>query len=307
MSPALVLVFYVLVFIRGTTAQDIGHFSNPPTGGKVLNFRENLVWTIGDKQTIKWTSIYDSFNIELWQQNLATGAGLLGPSIFAISPLNSITVTEFDWNVDVFQFDIRVSNVYFLWLKPVPYKGQLSATSHYFNLSQKASSITSKSTSAAISTSISHASTEETTSLTTSISTTSAVSSSLGTVSPVLETSLPSTNTPTTGHDVSLVLGSVFGVVAVFLLAGVSFWFYRKKKKRTRAREQSISKHKDHQDAEQPVLHEHNQTKDSGSYLHAQQPLQPPHTYENVLGMSSHAGPVEMPSHRQSLRAVELS
>ena len=78
----LVIVFLLQSVVGRIVAQDVGHFSNPPTGGALLDFRENLAWTIGETHKVQWTSIYQNFTIALWQQDLGGGGGREGPAIF---------------------------------------------------------------------------------------------------------------------------------------------------------------------------------------------------------------------------------
>jgi hypothetical protein len=62
-----------------------GRFFNPPNSPADLAdnaFSENPVWTIGEVQTIQFTTTYLNYTIALWQQDLRQGAATLGPIIF---------------------------------------------------------------------------------------------------------------------------------------------------------------------------------------------------------------------------------
>lgn len=55
------------------------------------------------------------------------------------------TVTQFDWSVQLFEFDLKIYNVFFLWLHPGDASDQgsgedLSVTSHYVNFTSSISS-----------------------------------------------------------------------------------------------------------------------------------------------------------------------
>lgn len=59
-----------------------GRFFNPADTGPQLDYSDDDVWTIGETQSIKWTTTYTSYTIALWQQILPGGPATLGNVIF---------------------------------------------------------------------------------------------------------------------------------------------------------------------------------------------------------------------------------
>lgn len=78
----LILLFWLASITKTLAAQDPGHFINPPIAEGPEDYHNNLVWTVGETQKIQWTTIYPSFTIALWQQDLGGGGGREGPTIF---------------------------------------------------------------------------------------------------------------------------------------------------------------------------------------------------------------------------------
>ncbi|KAK7932536.1 hypothetical protein PG985_003248 [Apiospora marii] len=110
------------------------------------DFSVNPVWTIGEVQTIRWTTTSTDYTISLWQQNIdGSGSASQGPTIF--QSRTPIAFTQFDWVPQIFHFDLSESNVFFLRLCPgtgVADSGAAetpsSMRSHYFNISVSSSS-----------------------------------------------------------------------------------------------------------------------------------------------------------------------
>ncbi|KAI5863209.1 hypothetical protein GGS23DRAFT_596978 [Durotheca rogersii] len=118
----------------------VGRFFNPPNslGGSELDFSNNPVWRVGDVETIKFTTTYSDYDIVLWQQDLKGAFATMGPAIFQTT---SGAVTQFDWSVQVYGFDLKYSDVFFLWLSPLDGgdgdEKPLSLTTRYFNITEK--------------------------------------------------------------------------------------------------------------------------------------------------------------------------
>jgi hypothetical protein len=81
-------VLVLFVFLAKLVASDqpslaVGRFFNPPDAPESpAPFSTNPVWTIGEVQTIKFTTVYPNYTIALWQQNLGGGFANLGPILF---------------------------------------------------------------------------------------------------------------------------------------------------------------------------------------------------------------------------------
>lgn len=56
----------------------------------MVQYSTDEVWTIGETQTIKWTTTYSNYTIALWQQTVAGGSATLGSVIYrtCIGPLS---------------------------------------------------------------------------------------------------------------------------------------------------------------------------------------------------------------------------
>ncbi|KAJ2996243.1 hypothetical protein NUW58_g1043 [Xylaria curta] len=142
-----VLLCLVLAeFVPIVAQRASGQFFNPPDANKG---EETPVYYLGKTQTIKFTTIYPNYAINLWQENPGGGSAVRGPAIFSTE---GGAVTQFDWQVQAYQFDLSVSDVFFLWLtstsKNEDGSDPESVSSHYFKISSAPdpSSTTSTST-----------------------------------------------------------------------------------------------------------------------------------------------------------------
>jgi hypothetical protein len=105
----------------------LAQFPFPPSG---------YVFRIGETQTIKWHTTLPNFTIGFWQQALAGNSASLGPILIRVSKsfvaravrccitranrvpesTNGPAITQFDWVVQIYGFDLRTSNIFFFWL-----------------------------------------------------------------------------------------------------------------------------------------------------------------------------------------------
>ncbi|TEA19043.1 hypothetical protein C8034_v009482 [Colletotrichum sidae] len=119
-------------------------------------------WRIGDIKTIKYDTKHKNYTIALWHEALGVKAAKKGPVIFSEPEvpgkhiLSSLWVAdegvlvetengpenEFKWQVQSYDFDLRSSSVFFLWL----YEGSpadhgknpaTSMSSPYFNITDE--------------------------------------------------------------------------------------------------------------------------------------------------------------------------
>lgn len=80
---SLLTLLAVLVGSPVVSAQDSpGRFFNPADSGPASDFSEDAIWRVGETQTIKFTTTYSSYTIDLWQQDTQGGSASQGPSIF---------------------------------------------------------------------------------------------------------------------------------------------------------------------------------------------------------------------------------
>ncbi|KAK6062960.1 hypothetical protein SCUP515_12858 [Seiridium cupressi] len=126
-----------------------GRFINPANAPDTpATYGKNALWTVGEVQTIKFTTTYSNYTIALWQQSIEGGSALLGPVIFQTQ---TSVFPQFDWVVQSFDFDLTLSPVFFLWLHAGTASDQgapesLSVSSTYFNITIASASSASTST-----------------------------------------------------------------------------------------------------------------------------------------------------------------
>ncbi|KAI1124005.1 hypothetical protein F5Y10DRAFT_269548 [Nemania abortiva] len=138
------------------SSEDVGQFFSPPNAvTDTHDYSTNPVYLLGQKQTIKFTTVYQNYKIDLWQQRPYQDAASLGPTVFQTT---GGAVTQFDWTVQAYQFDLSYSDMFFFWLSSTSPSTDgsepQSVTSHYFNITDDnaapiSSSVTSSSPSTA--------------------------------------------------------------------------------------------------------------------------------------------------------------
>ncbi|KAI0851834.1 hypothetical protein F5Y00DRAFT_229370 [Daldinia vernicosa] len=216
------LVTFVAAFATSTVrAQQeslkVGKFFNPPNAlDGPTDYSTNPVWTLGEIQTIKYTTTYSNYTIDLWQESRDGGSATAGPSIFQT---RSGAVTQFDWSVQAFEFDLSDFDVFFLWLSPLQSDdpNPLSVTSRYFNITRAPASTTTSSSSTSASGSSSTISPP-------SSSATQSTTSSPAVVSP---TANPDDGL-SAGASAGIGVGAAFAVIA--LVAG-GFFLWRRRRR----------------------------------------------------------------------------
>jgi hypothetical protein len=89
---------------------DNGQFFNPST--------PRQAWRIGETQTVTFSTIFDSFNIALWQQYRNGGGADLGPILLTTTCATKGCGSEgsFTWVVQAYDFDIEESDTFLLWM-----------------------------------------------------------------------------------------------------------------------------------------------------------------------------------------------
>ncbi|KAI3333011.1 hypothetical protein F4824DRAFT_503553 [Ustulina deusta] len=85
---------------------------------------------------MRHTTIYPNYAINLWQQTRGENAATRHLSIFSAE---DSALTQFDWQVRLYQFDLSASNMFSVWLMSSSPNGDgsgpISATSYFFNIS----------------------------------------------------------------------------------------------------------------------------------------------------------------------------
>ncbi|KAI9830941.1 MAG: hypothetical protein M1819_005324 [Sarea resinae] len=136
------LLLLILSYLSSVWAQQIdaqNFFNNPSDPGPDANFSVNQVWTLGKTEKISFDTNYVNYTVVVWQQDLSAEASAPGPTIYAKTGPSDQT-GQFDWVVQTFNFDLAISNVFFLWVQS---SGQASFTSHYFNITGSTLSLSS--------------------------------------------------------------------------------------------------------------------------------------------------------------------
>lgn len=76
---------FVVIAAKNEDSKLAGQFFNPPDAVHgTRDFSMNPVYILGETQTIKFTTIYPNYEINLWQQILGQDAARVGPSIFSM-------------------------------------------------------------------------------------------------------------------------------------------------------------------------------------------------------------------------------
>ncbi|KAI0180866.1 hypothetical protein GGR52DRAFT_8768 [Hypoxylon sp. FL1284] len=208
--PPLLVILAVAVSAQGDGS--LGSFFDPPGYGDNDDSPADEVWEIGETKTIKFTTVYSSYKIELWQQSVS-GEVDPGPAIFGTK---YGAVTQFDWSVQTYNFNLDSSPVFFLWLWPIDRNTtdqNDAVASPNFNITAAAASSVSSSsvtpTSAPITT---------TTSVTTASATTASGSNGTRTPSPT-----PSAGSLSAGARIGIGVGVGLAVL-VAVVAGLFLW-----------------------------------------------------------------------------------
>ncbi|ROW02557.1 hypothetical protein VPNG_07847 [Cytospora leucostoma] len=142
-SAYLPIIFQLWAFLTYAV-----EFKNPAYVAKYGSgtYGSNDVWYVGENQEVTYNILsgddalhdYTQYTIAIWQQDLHKNSASRGPV------LNSTTYPEvrsaFNWTVNLYDFDLSSSNVFFLWLfngsaSNQGHAGVWSMTSPYFNIS----------------------------------------------------------------------------------------------------------------------------------------------------------------------------
>ncbi|KAI1361843.1 hypothetical protein F5Y08DRAFT_313571 [Xylaria arbuscula] len=179
-------------------------FVNPPAPQEAKVFSENPIFVLGQTERLELSTAYHDFSITIFQESLTAAGASFGPSIISV---HDGEVKEFDWKVQLYDFNLSDSNIFYLLLSS-NVDEEPSITCHYFNITDTGSSNapTATSTAAPLSSAIK-----------------STLSSSMGTssttTSSVTSTSAPS---PDNSPAATLSTGTQAGIGIGAALAGLS-------------------------------------------------------------------------------------
>lgn len=118
----------------------------------------NMVWNVGDVQTVDFDCPWPEYKIELWQQSLVVAGAVVAKKpvyqrkslrqrpchccctdqIVGPETLGQVLPQQFNWTVNKYQFDLQDSPVFFFWLKEVSdAKNPAAQTSAFFNMTER--------------------------------------------------------------------------------------------------------------------------------------------------------------------------
>ncbi|KAI0517789.1 hypothetical protein F5B22DRAFT_654561 [Xylaria bambusicola] len=124
------------IFLTAAIAADISsrqtvyEFVNPPAPGKAKDFLGNPIFVLGQTERLELTTPFHDFFITIFQESLTTDGANFGPTIFSVPDGE---VKRFDWEVQLYDFDLAESNVFYLLLTS-NVDDQPSISCHYFNI-----------------------------------------------------------------------------------------------------------------------------------------------------------------------------
>lgn len=85
MASTLGIQLLLSVYIRIALAQTLAYWYTPPNAGETSNYDENPTLTIGNVFELRWTTVIDSYQIVLWQQNLDIDTSMYGSAVYSES------------------------------------------------------------------------------------------------------------------------------------------------------------------------------------------------------------------------------
>ncbi|KAI1739224.1 hypothetical protein F4680DRAFT_423189 [Xylaria scruposa] len=212
-----VFFFSLPSLIHGKDASFISPAYQRSTGtGK---YGADSQWSLGSTQIVAFSTIWDEYKLEFWQQDLASGAKKSSKFSYT-QTAGQNTPQSFQWTVQTYEFQLSNSPVFFFWLRNSD-NSSLQQSSAYFNItidgtSSSSSGLTSLSTSLSTSTV-----------LIGSTSTSNVLSSAFTSTTPI---SSPS-GTPDTSKGLSAGAAAGVGVGAALggILLGVAGLLYWKR------------------------------------------------------------------------------
>lgn len=85
MASSLGIWLLLSVYTRIALAQTLAYWYSPPNAGATSNYDENPTLTIGEVFELRWTTVIDSYQIVLWQQNLDIETSMYGSAVYSES------------------------------------------------------------------------------------------------------------------------------------------------------------------------------------------------------------------------------
>ncbi|EEP80267.1 predicted protein [Uncinocarpus reesii 1704] len=185
-------------------------FVNPGRGGPTP------VWLVGEEQVISWKTEMEVYNISLWHEFPGGGGATFGSVLYSAS--SSAMPMNFTWTVQLYDFDLSFSNVFFFWFNRGAREHFIS---RYFNITRDDSILSTRSTATTMST----ATTSVPSSLPSSPDASATATTPIETAD-ATPSSEPQSDGLTTNSKVGLGVGVGIGVPIIALLAFIAFSKY---------------------------------------------------------------------------------
>ncbi|GKT94952.1 hypothetical protein Ct61P_12802 [Colletotrichum tofieldiae] len=134
------LVVALLGILYPICARSENRFRRPPGPGPTGDYRDNPVYTLGDKIDLQWEMNLESMDLVLWQQQ---PNGSMKPAYARLAAKSLVWTVGYDGFPS--HHDPDISPVYFLQLFRAGETAG-SATSHYFNITGPAGTTSTRST-----------------------------------------------------------------------------------------------------------------------------------------------------------------
>ncbi|KAJ3569031.1 hypothetical protein NPX13_g6219 [Xylaria arbuscula] len=200
----------------------------------------NSQWPLGSTQVVAFTTPWDVYRLELWQQSLAGGSASRS-SMFSYKQMatGKILPQSFQWTVQTYELQLSKSPIFFFWL----FNGTDSdaqQSSAYFNITIDSSSASTNSPSGK---STSSASTEPSV---TTFTPPSSIDSSTSISATATSLLVDPDNAPTglsAGAKAGVGVGASLGGILILAIAGVLLW----KRKRSNKEQQRAAELQDSQ------------------------------------------------------------
>jgi hypothetical protein len=276
----LLLLAYLcnLMVAQSDTPDDNNYFVYPPKSNSSWAqnhtvYQDNVVFEVGSAQPLQWTLNLTQYALFLYQEGPGSKGFRLACTVLnaSIGCNDKTSYHNYYWTVALENLDLLAGNVFFLLLADLDPTGGNYLWSHYFNITNPKSQVSSSIPTAP--------------SATTHLPTTSQASSAIGQKS----------------SSSTVVAGGVGGAVggALLLLGGlVIFLIFRRKRK-----EQNLVQryHPPHPSAHQENMHQANMTRGSNTNSYWSGVSMTPHVPQkspvNELPGSHEREPVELPLH----------
>ncbi|KAI1752797.1 hypothetical protein F4782DRAFT_530283 [Xylaria castorea] len=213
------LVVFLFSLLSLTHGKDAGFISPTYQHSSGVAYGANSRWPLGSTQIVAFSTTWNEYRLEFWQQDLVSGARKSSKFNYTQTAGNELP-QSFQWTVQTYELQLSNSPIFFFWLYNND-NSSLQQSSAYFNITIDGISSASASPSSGL-TSMSSV-------LTGSTTTSNVLSSASTSTTPI---SSPS-STPDTSKGLSTGAAAGIGVGAALggILLGITGLLYWKRKR----------------------------------------------------------------------------